>query len=73
LLTFGLFNILIVAFILFLITLIFPLIEVHAFTFSGFDSWGVSVHPFYVSSLLSYCLVSATIYLITKLINWLFN
>jgi putative membrane protein len=73
LLTLGLFSILIIAFILFLITLIYPSIEVRAFTFSGISIWGIEVHKFYVSYLLSYCLISVTIYLITKLINWLFG
>lgn len=72
-LTLGLFSILITAFILFLITLIYPPIEVRAFTFAGVSFWGIEVHKFYVSYLLSYCLISVTIYLITKLINWLFG
>ena len=73
LLSLGLFSILITAFILFLITLIYPPIEVKAFTFTGISFWGIEVHKFYVSYLLSYCLISVTIYLITKLINWLFG
>ena len=73
LLSLGLFSILITAFILFIITLIYPPIEVTSFTFTGISFWGIEVHRFYVSYLLSYCLISVTIYLITKLISWLFN
>lgn len=73
LLTLGLFSILITAFILFLITLIYPPIEVRAFTFPGILFWGIEIHKFYVSLLLSYCLVSVTIYLITKFVSWLFG
>lgn len=69
----GLFSTLILAFILFLITLIYPPIEVVPFTFSGLSFWGIEVKRFYVSLLLSYVLISVTIYLITKLINWLFS
>ena len=72
-LTLGFFSIFIIAFILFLITLIYPSIDVHAFTFSGFSFWGIEIHRFYVSLLLSYILVSVTIYLTTKVINWLFG
>jgi len=73
LLSLGLFSIFITAFILFLITLIFPSIDVKPFTFYGISFWGIEIHKFYVSLLLSYCLISVTIYLITKVINWLFG
>lgn len=73
LLSLGLFSIFIVAFIVFLITLIYPAIEVRAFRFPGFMLFGVEIHPFQASLLLSYCIVSATIYLITKFIDWLFG
>ncbi len=73
LLSLGLFSIFITAFILFLITLIYPPIEVRPFTFYGLSFWGIEIHKFYVSLLLSYCLISVTIYLITKFVNWLFG
>lgn len=72
-LSLGLFSVFITAFILFLITLVYPAIDVKAFTFYGLSFWGIEIHKFYVSLLLSYCLISATIYLITKAINWLFG
>ena len=73
LLSLGLFSIFIIAFIMFLITLIYPSIEVRPFTFTGISLLGIEIHKFYVSLILSYCLISATIYLITKVINWLFG
>lgn len=73
LLSLGFFSVFITAFILFLITLIYPSIDVRPFTFTGISFWGFEIHKFYVSLLLSYILISVTIYLITKLISWLFN
>lgn len=73
LLSLGLFSIFIVAFIVFLITLIYPAIEVRPFLFPGLMFWGFEIHPFQASLLLSYCIISATIYLITKFIDWLFG
>lgn len=73
LLSLGLFSIFIIAFILFLITLIYPPIDVKPFVFTGISFWGIEIHRFYVSLLLSYILISVTIYLITKVINWLFG
>lgn len=72
-LSLGLFSIVIIAFILFIITLLYPPLEVRPFIFPELTLWGITVHKFYVSLILSYCLISATIYLITKLINWLFG
>lgn len=71
--TLGLFSILIIAFIMFLITLVYPPIEIRPFTFQGMSVGGIEIHRFYVTSLLSYILISGTIYLITKTINWLFG
>lgn len=73
LLSLGLFSIFIVAFVVFLITLIYTPIEVRPFKFPGFVLWGLEIHPFQASLLLSYCIISATIYLITKFIDWLFG
>lgn len=72
-LSLGLFSVFITAFVLFLITLVFPQIEVRPFTFGGVSFWGIDIHKFYVSLILSYCLISVTIYLITKFVNWLFG
>ena len=72
-LSLGLFSIFIIAFIVFLITLIYPSIEIRSFIFQGIKLWGLEIHSFKASLLLSYCIISATIYLITKLIDWLFG
>ncbi len=73
LLTLGLFSSCIIAFILFLITLIYPQIIVRPFFFKGFEFGGIEIHSFQVSLLLSYFIISVTIYLITKLVDWLFD
>lgn len=72
-LTLGLFSTCIIAFIMFLITLIYPQISVQSFFFPGLFFGGVEIHAFEVSLLLSYFVISVTIYLIASLINWLFN
>jgi len=72
-LTLGLFSSCIIAFILFLTTLVYPQIVVRPFFFRGLSFGGVEIHPFEVSLLLSYFIVSVTIYLTTKLIDWVFN
>lgn len=72
-LSLGLFSIFIIAFIVFIITLIYPPIEIRSFLFPGIRIWGLEIHSFKASLLLSYCIISATIYLITKLIDWLFG
>lgn len=73
LLTLGLFSSCIIAFILFLITLIYTKIVVAPFFFEGFIFGGIEIHPFNVGLLLSYFIISVTIYLITKSIDWLFE
>lgn len=73
LISLGLFNVLITAFIMFVITLIYPPIEIRPFVFEGIAFWGIEVHRFEVTLLLSYILISVTIYLVTKAINWLFG
>lgn len=69
----GLFSVVIVAFILFIITLLYPNIEVAGFYFKGFGVGTFEIHPFQVSLLLSYFIISVTIYLIDKMITWLFT
>lgn len=73
LISLGLFNVLITAFIMFIITLIYPPIEIRPFIFEGITFWGIEIHRVEVTLLLSYILISVTIYLITKAINWLFG
>lgn len=73
LISLGLFSTCIIAFILFLITLVYPQIVIQPFHFDGFLFGGVEIHPFQVSLLLSYFVISVTIYLTTQLINWIFD
>lgn len=73
LISLGLFSVLIISFIMFLITLIYPAIEIRPFVFEGAAFWGIEIHRFSVTLLLSYMLISVTIYLITKAITWLFG
>lgn len=72
-LSLGLFSIFIIAFIVFLITLIYPAVEIRPFLFPRVSLWGLEIHSFKASLLLSYCIISATIYLITKSVDWLFG
>lgn len=72
-LSLGLFSIFIIAFIFFLITLVYPFIEIRPFLFPGISFWGLEIHPFKASLLLSYCIISATIYLLTKAVDWMFG
>lgn len=72
-LSLGLFSIFIISFIFFLITLIYPSIEIRPFLFPGVSLWGLEIHSFKASLFLSYCIISATIYLITKAVDWLFG
>lgn len=72
-LTLGLFSIFTIAFILFLVTLVYSQIQVRAFYFQGVNFGGVEIHPFSVSLLLSYIIISGTIYLITKTLLSLFG
>jgi putative membrane protein len=73
LISLGLFSIVIISFIMFLITLMYPSIEIRPFVFQGITFWGIEIHRFSVTLLLSYVLISVTIYLITKAISWLFG
>lgn len=71
--TFGLFQLLVIAFIVFLITLIYPQMQISAFQFSGLQIYGISISPFFVSLFLSYIIISGTIYLVNKSLFWLFD
>lgn len=72
-LTLGLFSIFTIAFILFLVTIVYPQIQVRAFHFQGLSVGGLEIHPFPVSLLLSYIIISGTIYLTTKIILSVFE
>lgn len=71
--TFGLFQALVIAFIVFLITLIYPQMQISEFQFQGAQFMGVSISPFFVSLFLSYIIISVTIYLVNRSLFWLFD
>ncbi len=71
--TFGLFQALVVAFIVFLITLIYPQMQITEFQFEGAQFFGIIIQPFFVSLFLSYIIISVTIYLINRSLFWLFD
>lgn len=71
--TFGLFQALVVAFIVFLITLIYPQMQITEFDYNGAQLMGIIIQPFYVSLFLSYIIISVTIYLINRSLFWLFD
>lgn len=71
--TFGLFQALVVAFIVFLITLIYPQMQITEFQFEGARFYGIIISPFYVTLFLSYIIISGTIYLINRSLFWLFD
>ena len=71
--TFGLFQIVTIAFIVFLVTLIYPQLAISEFDFQGIQFLGVIIQPFHVSLFLSYIIISGTIYLINRIISWLFD
>ncbi len=72
-LTLGLSNALTFGLILFILSFLYKKIEVTSFTFEGISLFGVSIQGFYVSILLSYIIISVTIYVITKGVEWVFN
>ena len=71
--TFGLFQAIVVAFIVFLITLIYPQMKITEFQFEGLEFAGVIIQPFFVSLFLSYIIISVTIYLVNRSLFWLFD
>lgn len=73
LITFGLFQLLTIAFIVFLITLLYPNLRITPFYFEGTQFFGIIIQPFQVGLFLSYIIISGTIYFINKAIFWLFD
>ena len=71
LLTFGLFSFLINSISLFIISIIYKKINISSFYFQGISYKGFSIPGFNVSILLSYFIISGTIYLSKKIIFWL--
>ena len=71
-LTLGLISFLSTTVALFILTLIYKSVSIASFTFAGVEAVGIRVNEIYVSGILSYVVISATIYFLNKLIAWLF-
>ena len=72
-LTLGLLSFLTILVALFVLTIFYSYVSVNAFTFSGFSFLGLTIGAIHFSRLLSFVVISATIYFSNKLINWLFS
>lgn len=73
LLTLGLLSFLTTLAALFVTTLFFSALSVHAFTFDGFSAFGISIGRIHFSSLLSLIVISATIYILNRALAYLFD
>src|SRR3989338_11683359 len=71
-LTLGFLSFLTTLAALFLITTFYGSIRVSAFTFEGFTFAGIVIQKIQLSYLLSFVVISATIYFLSALIEWLF-
>lgn len=72
-LTLGLLSFITTLVALFILTLVFPNIGVTSFTLHAFSFMGVQIKEIYVASFLSFIVISATMYFLNKIINWLFS
>jgi len=71
--TLGAFSFVILALTLFIVTHVYPKIHVIPFIIRNISVFGFEAKNVHVSSFLSYFVISATIYLISKLVFWLFE
>lgn len=71
--TFGLFSFVVNAIILYISTLLYNKIQISSFRFDGINFSGFKIPAFDVNIFLSYFIISATIYILSKLIAWFFN
>ncbi len=72
-LTLGLFSFVTTLISLLFITYFYHTIQIRQFYFQGISLGGIEIKAFMLSQVLSYIVISATIYLIVKAINWLFS
>ncbi len=72
-LTLGLLSFLTTLVSLFILTLVFRNVTVESFTFSGISFMGVEIKKVFVPGILSYVVISATIYFLNRIISWLFT
>lgn len=66
LLSLGLLSFLSTLLSLLVLTYVFPSVQVTAFTFEGFSFAGIEIKRIFLSSILSFTLISATIYLLKR-------
>ena len=72
-LTLGLLSFITTMVALFVLTIFYSNVTVNAFTFQGFSFLGLTIGHIAFSRLLSFVVISATIYFLNKFINWLFS
>lgn len=73
LLTLGIFSSFINLIVFYIVTLLYPKIVIHAFTFPGLSIHGFHTPSFYCPLLLSYIVISATIYVTKRILFWIFS
>ncbi len=71
--TLGFFSFITTAISLYIITLLYQGIRVVPFDFNGAQILGIQIPSFHAGLILSYIIVSATIYLTSKAIDWLYD
>lgn len=72
-LTFGLFSLIVNAVVVFAVSLVFPLFQVHSFYFGGLKLFGIILPSFSSNLLLSYLLISVTIYAVARFLYWAYE
>lgn len=72
-LTLGLLSFLTIVVALWVLTIFYAPVMVNSFTFPGFSFLGLTIGAIHFSRLLSFVVISATIYFAGKLIDWLFS
>ena len=73
LISFGLFSAATTLVSLFIITGFVKSIKIHAFTFPGIAFYFLNIKSFYLTLFLSFIVISVTIYVLGKLMNWVFE
>ena len=72
-LTLGLLSFLTTLAALFVLTIFYSNVGVHAFTFNGISFLGLSIGKIQLSRLLSFVVISATIYFLNRLLAFVFE
>jgi putative membrane protein len=72
-LTLGLLSFLTMLISLFILTLFYHNISISNFTFPSINLLGIHINDVSVTGILSYVVISATIYFLTKILSWLFD